>query len=204
LEIQAKFDELIEIWKPINNFINYEVSNLGNVKNTLTNKLLKPLPSGSNKMYLSVCLYKNKKPNLFYVHRLVLENFIEKCPENLQCAHLDGNSKNNKLENLKWVTPLENTRHKYIHKTIKYREFHANHKLKNKDITRIINLFISGESTKNISKKYGVDPTSINHLFTTKKTFLTSCPVVTNLYKLRVKKNKKITALKNSGFIYGN
>ena len=58
-----------EIWKPILDYENYVISNLGNVKNIRRNKLLSP---GLDKDgYKLVILYKNNKPSTRRVHRLV-------------------------------------------------------------------------------------------------------------------------------------
>lgn len=46
------------------------------------------------------------------VHRLVMQTF---CPvdgmEHLQVNHKDGNKQNNRIDNLEWCSPLDNTRH---------------------------------------------------------------------------------------------
>ena len=108
-----------EIWRTIQDFPNYQVSNLGNVKH-IKNGLLQPQKTIFG--YLSVILYKmdkNRKKTIkkFRVNRLVLSTF---CPvrnmKNLQVNHLDKNRKNNNLNNLEWTTAKENSIHK--HKTI--------------------------------------------------------------------------------------
>lgn len=44
-----------------------------------------------------------------YVHRLILEAFTSvKAGENMFVDHIDRDRLNNKLENLRWVTPKEN------------------------------------------------------------------------------------------------
>jgi len=61
--------------------------------------------------YVRVNLCKNGKNKKHSVHRLVATAFIPN-PENKPCVnHIDGNKKNNKLENLEWVTHKENTNH---------------------------------------------------------------------------------------------
>ncbi len=46
----------------------------------------------------------------FFVHRIVADAFIPN-PENKNVVdHIDGDKKNNKLENLRWVTGGDNTR----------------------------------------------------------------------------------------------
>ena len=93
----------MEIWKKIEGFEDYEVSNLGRVKSircTLKHCV------GKNG-YASVNLQENTKT----IHRLVASAFIPN-PENKRCVnHIDGNKKNNNVENLQWVTHKENTTH---------------------------------------------------------------------------------------------
>ena len=63
--------------------------------------------------YKKVLLMTKDKPSgkghRFSVHRLILSTFNPiKNMENLTVDHIDGNIKNNSLENLKWVTIQEN------------------------------------------------------------------------------------------------
>lgn len=94
-----------EIFKKINGFEDYFVSNLGRVKNK-ENIVLKPR---LRKFYLAVNLYKNGIIKTKNIHRLVAENFIEN-NENYTCVnHKDENKINNTLENLEWCTFKENS-----------------------------------------------------------------------------------------------
>jgi DNA-binding CsgD family transcriptional regulator len=54
------------------------------------------------------------------VHRVVLEAFIGPCPPGLQCRHLNGNPADNRLDNLCWGTPAQNTEDKRRHGTLMY------------------------------------------------------------------------------------
>lgn len=95
------------MWKTIQNETNYEVSSEGQVRNKQT-KQIKSLRY-SNKGYARVTLYPSGKT--YSVHRLVAENFIIN-PDNYPSVnHKDGNKANNRLENLEWCTPKQNTRH---------------------------------------------------------------------------------------------
>lgn len=60
-----------------------------------------------------VCLWKNGKPKYFLVHRLVGFAFIP-LVEGKDCInHIDGNPKNNCVENLEWCNHQENNRHAF-------------------------------------------------------------------------------------------
>lgn len=98
-----------EVWKDIDGFPNYQVSNLGNIKNRKTNRLLKP-KIGRDGRYLSVYLCNNGKENTRRVHRLVAEAFLGKHP-GLMVNHMDGDKLNNRSDNLEWCTAKENNLH---------------------------------------------------------------------------------------------
>lgn len=91
-----------EIWKPIKDFENiYYVSNKGRVKNIISNKLMSIFVVGN---YYKVAL----KSKQYFVHKLVANAFIPNY-DNKPCVdHIDTNSLNNNVENLRWVTIKEN------------------------------------------------------------------------------------------------
>ena len=87
----------------------YEVSDLGNVRNAKTKKILKQRDNGHG--YLFVDLWKNGDGKQMYIHRLVCLMFVENDdPEHkIQVNHKDECKSNNFVENLEWMTPKENT-----------------------------------------------------------------------------------------------
>jgi hypothetical protein len=107
--LTIKGDHLIEQWKAthIASF-NYEVSNLGRVRNRTTGTILKAAPKGNN--YRKVGLKDSTGKRITCrVHRLVMAAF--RCESKYPVNHIDGNKGNNKLENLEYCTPAQNTAH---------------------------------------------------------------------------------------------
>lgn len=96
-----------EIWKDIDGFPNYEVSNHGQIRNKTTNHILSPIPDKDG--YLRVHLNTDK--TVKRVHRLVAEAFILNPNNKSQVNHIDGDKTNNDETNLEWVTVGENNIH---------------------------------------------------------------------------------------------
>jgi hypothetical protein len=110
-----------EIWKPVYGYEKYyEVSNFGNIKSLqriFTNiigitcnrkeKILKPQITRDG--YLCFILKVDKKNISKNIHRIVMESFIG--PKNMQINHIDGNKKNNQLNNLEYCTCRQNVIH---------------------------------------------------------------------------------------------
>lgn len=73
----------------------------------------KPLKYSINHSgYCMVNFYHNHQRKGFAIHTLVAKTFIEgETKERNQVNHIDGNTTNNCVENLEWVTGLENIYH---------------------------------------------------------------------------------------------
>lgn len=93
-------------WMKLNDFTTYSVSNSGTVRNDKTGKILKPMLSTSG--YLYVHFVKKRKKYTKYIHRLVCQAFLGEKLDTMQVDHINGDKKDNRLSNLRWVTVSQN------------------------------------------------------------------------------------------------
>ncbi len=103
----------MELFKIIKEFPQYQISNLGNIKNK-SNKILVVGKRKSNSGYIQVRLSKNGKYYYRYLHRLLAEAFIENNNNYRTVNHIDGNKVNNKLNNLEWASDEQQQRHAFL------------------------------------------------------------------------------------------
>lgn len=93
-----------EIWKDIEGYENYQVSNYGRVKSLKFGKERIKNPKKINGGYFQIGLNKNGKTKGHLIHRLVAEAFIPN-PDNLPIInHKDEDKTNNHVENLEWCS----------------------------------------------------------------------------------------------------
>lgn len=106
------------MWKQLDIRPDYEISINGELRRKKRAKKYKGEYSYINGMdngrYLQVMIRSNPKQKeykVYTIHRLVAEAFIPNI-ENKPCVnHKDGNTYNNCVSNLEWVTHSENTIH---------------------------------------------------------------------------------------------
>jgi hypothetical protein len=94
------------------NFIeNIEVSNFGNVRRKLENGDFKEIKGSIlNRGYKYFQLQKDGKRTNYLVHHVVAKLFLCERPENMVIDHIDRNSLNNNVNNLRYCSQSENMR----------------------------------------------------------------------------------------------
>ena len=113
-----------EIWLPL--FYNgldlsdrFLVSSCGKIYSLKSQKILKQTLNKSTG-YFGVCVSLGSRENkkLIKTHIAVACTFLGDRPDDYVVNHLDGNKKNNNVENLEWTTHSENVRHAYVNDLI--------------------------------------------------------------------------------------
>jgi len=99
----------MEEWHIIEDFPNYSVSNLGNIKNNKTNRIMKLNVKGG---YYHISLNNGYCKKGLKVHRLVALAFINNTENKPEVNHINKNKLDNSVSNLEWATRKEQNQHR--------------------------------------------------------------------------------------------
>lgn len=166
---QSGMEEEQEIWKPVGGYEGlYEVSSFGRVRSLdrmgnhwckgqrlFVGRLLNP--DCQENHYERVSLHRSGKLDRQCVHRLVARAFLGGLPKQ-QVNHIDGNKRNNRVDNLEWCTHRENIQHAWRTglKTAIRGEDHWSSILKNRDIVVIQTAAARGVQQREIARVFNV------------------------------------------------
>lgn len=133
--------------KDLKGFSNYTINKDAEIINKKTG-LVRKIQLNKKLGYYQIALYTENKQSIKYIHRLIAEHFIPN-PHNLpEVNHIDSNRLNNSIDNLEWVDSRTNS----LHAVGMGRRDHVS-RMSNKDIEDAYNLFIAGNSYKEVSEK---------------------------------------------------
>ncbi len=141
---------------PIPNFSNYTIDEYGNIYNKKFKRFMKPYITRTGYKRVDI-INDDKKSKCLLVHRLVALTLIPNLENKPFIDHIDRNKLNNNINNLRWVTRLENCANRSINKTNKtgYKNISV---IKNGDLTLQIvrngDLLFRKQYSKN---KYSLD-----------------------------------------------
>jgi hypothetical protein len=155
-----------EIWKDVPLFEGlYSVSNYGKVKSLIKNKEIGFIGKDN---YIKVSLYNNGTILSTHSHHLVARLFVSN-PDNKPCVnHKDFNRRNNRADNLEWVTHAENTHYSknnlFLKKGLKG-ESHPRSMFTNKQYFEMAILRNNGMKYSEIAKIYNAKQNTILQIF---------------------------------------
>ncbi|MEM7557020.1 MAG: NUMOD4 domain-containing protein [Cyanobacteria bacterium P01_A01_bin.84] len=151
-EIAVALRNAPEMYQDIPNYSKYLVSNYGNVMSKKTKKILKPYLT--NRGYLTVGFWVDKKKRRLSIHRLVASAFLENLKNLPEVNHLNGTKTDNNLCNLEWASGSTNVSHAFqtgLHQT----------KLSRKMALRVRELRSQGNTLRETGKILGVSHSTI-------------------------------------------
>lgn len=184
---QAKPKELQslarEVWRPVPGYEGFcEVSNLGRVRSVtrmlsyvsggrqlsraVNGRVLAQTvdkgPAAYGRLQVKLVGAGGAKTHL--VHRIVALAFIGPCPDGMQVAHNDGNPANNEAGNLRYATPLENTRDKFAHGTVLRGSDVGNAKLNGAQVAKIRRDRANGDKVREVAARYGISQAQVSRI----------------------------------------
>ena len=121
-------------------------------------RILRPILTHDG--YESVFIFGKRRR----VHRLVLETFTGPCPTGMECRHLDGSRVGNHLENLRWGTRLQNSGDRRQHGRMPIPHESQFTQLRPEDIPDIRALAQSGQSSRQIGRRFRTSHTTIQRI----------------------------------------
>jgi len=139
----------------------YEVSDMGRVRNAVTQQVLRP--GAQSRGYLTVSLYDGsspKRPRSITVHRLVTAAFLGPS-DKAEINHINGVKSDNRLANLEYATSKENHAHARDVLGVGLGMKNGRAKLTDEQVAAII---ASDETHAALGRQYGISATHIRHL----------------------------------------
>ena len=101
-------------------------------------------------------------------HKMVLETFVGPRPPGMEAGHLNGNRLDNRPENLRWITQMENQIHRREHGTLPLGEMVHSAKLTEALVKQGKLLWANGMKLTEIAKLFAVNRSTIARIISGK------------------------------------
>lgn len=149
----------------------YDVSNLGRVrsyhnfgfKRRDNPRMMNPTKERYGYLQLTLC--KNTVHEQIKVHQIVARAFLPPNPGGMQIDHVNGVKTDNRVDNLEWVTPKENTLRSVKTGLKPKGERHWRHKLTKLQVDEIRSLYKTGNYThRSLGEIFGVSHSVVGNV----------------------------------------
>ena len=101
----------------IEGYENYLIHPDGKVQNKKTKRYLSPCDNGNGYLYIN--LYKDGISKIHLIHRLIAQYYIPNPDNKPYVDHINRDTKDNRIENLRWATNSENCQNTGVSKNNK-------------------------------------------------------------------------------------
>ena len=164
-----------EIWKPVEGFDGYEVSNLGRVRSwrgpggkklreVTEPKILKSSPN-SKGYPVNVFMKGGGARHTRTLHVVVATHFHGPRPRDHECSHLDGVKMNCRADNLVWEMHKRNMERTVEHGTNGAGTRNGRAKLTSEQAAAVTPRRDNGESLSSIAREYGVSVSTVWQIY---------------------------------------
>jgi hypothetical protein len=139
----------------------YKATSDGRIYSCLTSKFMSIYVNKSNGYcYVNLTLKSGKQKNCI-VHRLIASAFFGECSDGYQVNHKNGIRDDNRIDNLEYLTKIENERHswRFLNRkpSINRGEEAGSAKLTEKKVLQMRHLHATGKYTyKELGKRFGI------------------------------------------------
>lgn len=145
LLFEKENDEIVKPMKEYNNL--YAITSKGRVVNLRTNTLCKSKIDKAG--YYIVIIQIDKKRTYFRIHRMLGIYFVNgKTDQKNEIDHINCNKLDNRLENLEWVTHVENTKRAHKNGLCSHGSYKTNSKINEKIAIAIYNDYHKNKLTQ--------------------------------------------------------
>lgn len=181
--VQRHPDGSIERWRDIPDYWGlYRISDRGRVKSltrtflkrnrwggvmqtTIKGRLMKLATNREGRLSVGLVGRDGGRQVPTFVHRLVLLAFVGPCPLGMEACHFpDRDPANNRLENLRWDTHINNKADQLVHGTHTRGERNGSAKLTSRQVVSIRRLYAVGWTRRQLANRYGVTPEMITRI----------------------------------------
>ena len=154
-------------FKEVRDYPGYAVSEHGRVVSFRRGRFreLKPTLKSNGYHQLMLCSDGGRvKAKL--LHHVVLETFVSKKPDGMETRHLNGIKTDNRIDNLKWGTPMENKEDRVRHRTnFKFPIYRGREVATAKlDEQKVREILTSQAPARVFAQKFGVSKTAVKYV----------------------------------------
>lgn len=162
-------------WKKVVRFeAYYEVNEVGHIRRTAPAHgakvgRVRKAHRLKGRGYMKIWLFGDKgHKKCVSVHTVVCEAFHGSRPDGMQVNHKNGVQDDNRAENLEWVTPSQNTQHRFdvLGQHNLHGESHPNSKLTEENVQLIRTLAKLGCTWRGVAEQIGVSKSSVMMIMT--------------------------------------